>query len=346
MKRQRHKTFGWCLLACALVAAAAGLRYIHSPGLETHRSEPVGIMGTHASLTVVVRAGQTALADNALKAAEAALRRIEALMSHWLEQSEVALLNAAKAGEIVYLSPDTMEVLRKSQQFAQQTQGAFDVTCRPIIEMWKRAGKENRVPSEVEIAAAIENTGWRHIELLDGKAQKKIDGAGVDLGGVAKGYGVDKAVEAMKAAGALGGTVEVGGDIGCFGRKPDGKNWIIGVRDPFETKQVFCRLSMGDLAVCTSGNYFRFVTIEGRRYSHIVDPRSGRPVDAAPSVTVVAPNTTVADAWATGLSVLGPDGFKLIPPGSGIEAMIVTGDAREHRVHTTPGFNRLILEER
>ena len=346
MKRQRNKTLGWGVLALALLAVAAVLRHIHARGTETYRCEPVGIMGTDSSLTVVVPAGQTALADSALKAAEAALRSVEALMSHRLEHSEVALLNAAKAGEIVRLSPDTMDVLWKSKQFAEQTRGAFDVTCRPIIEMWKRAGKDNRVPSEVETAKAIENTGWRHIELLDGKARKKIDGAGVDLGGVAKGYGIDKAVAAMKAAGALGGIVEVGGDIGCFGRNPDGKNWIVGVRDPFETERVFCRLSVGNLAVCTSGNYFRFVTIEGERYSHIVDPRSGRPVNAAPSVTVVAPNTTVADAWATGLSVLGPDGFRLIPPGSGIEAMIVTGDAREHRIHTTPGFDRLILEER
>jgi thiamine biosynthesis lipoprotein len=242
------------------------------------------------------------------------------------------------------LSPDTMAVLRLSRQLNEQTGGAFDVTCLPLFNLWADAGKANRLPADANLAAAKAKCGWDKWKLLDAGAAKSVDGAGMGLGGVAKGWGIDRAAEAMMAAGCPGGLVEVGGDIRCFGSPAHKGKWIVAVQNPFNSDggEFFGTLALGDAGVCTSGNYRRFSVINGRHYSHIIDPRSGEPVDFAPSVTVVAPNAAIADGWATALSVLGPGGFKLLDANSGIEAMIVIGGPKDYRIHETPGFSRLL----
>ncbi|MCK4602007.1 MAG: FAD:protein FMN transferase, partial [Phycisphaerae bacterium] len=168
---------------------------------------------------------------------------------------------------------------------------------------------------------------------------KTTDTASLDLGGVAKGYGIDRAVEAMIQAGCRGGLIDVGGDIRCFGRSA----WTVAVRDPFGRTEPVAVLRLRGGAVCTSGNYERYYEIAGRRYSHIIDPRTGRPVDFAPSVTVVAPAAMTADAWATALSVLGVDGLALLGEDSGIEAMIVVGTPDSFEVYGTKGFEDLTV---
>ncbi|MGB2822575.1 MAG: FAD:protein FMN transferase, partial [Phycisphaerae bacterium] len=206
-------------------------------------------------------------------------------------------------------------------------------------------GKARRLPTDAEVASARSASGWDRIELLDGAARKAIDGAGSGLGGIAKGYAIDRAIEAIRTAGCTGGLVDVGGDIRCFGLSPRGGLWRVAVRDPFDARSdaFFGTLELTDLAVCTSGNYERYSEIDGKRYSHIIDPRTGRPVDLAPSVTVVAPAAAVADGWATALSVLGPEGLSLLDPNSGIEAMIVVGGPQDYTVHQTPGFAGLLV---
>lgn len=314
---------------------------IFRPIPESFDSKPVGIMGTDCELTVLADGREQA--EKALKAAETALRSVEARMSLFLTASEVSRLNAADAGRFVALSPMTVEVLLLSCHFDERTQGAFDVTHQPVLRLWRQGLKRGCEPTEPQLAAAREQTGWDKIELLADGAKKRIAGASVDLGGIAKGYGIDRAVKAMALAGAIGGLVNVGGDIRCFGQAGDGSCWTIDVRNPFNRETVFAKVSLAAGAVCTSGNYERYTEIASRRYSHIIDPRTGRPVDHVPSVTVVAPVAVTADAWATALSVLGADGLDLLPPGAGIEAMIVTGTPDEHKVHMTAGFRKLLI---
>jgi len=155
---------------------------------------------------------------------------------------------------------------------------------------------------------------------------------------------------AMRAYGLVGGLVDVGGDVRCFGRRQDGRAWRVGIRNPFkpEAADLLAMLRVTDRAVCTSGNYFRFVEIGGRRYSHIIDPRPGpnmgMPADAIPSVTVLAPTAAVADAWATALSVLGPEGLALLQHDSGVEAMVVTGGPEDYQTHSTGGLAQFMAE--
>jgi len=319
--------------------------FVRSPDLLVVTNRPKGIMGTMCTLTGVVEAGRQQLAVDAVRKAEQVLRTIEMRMSTYVRMSEVSLLNAAEAGRPVSLSPDTLEVLRLAGQLHGQTDGAFDVTCLPVFRLWARAGKQNRLPADEELAAARALCGWGKFELLEAGARKTIDGAGVGLGGIAKGYSIDRALEAIRSSGCPGGLVDVGGDIRCFGTSPRRGRWRVAVQNPFDTSEGarFGTLALTDLAVCTSGNYRRFAEIGGKRYSHIIDPRTARPVDLAPSVTVVAPTAAVADGWATALSVLGPAGLKRIPPAAGIEALLVVGGPDDYQLHQTGGFAKLLI---
>jgi len=312
-------------------------------GLQTYVYHPIGIMGTQTMLKAVVPRGDPERANAALRRAERALRDVEAKMSSWIESTEVSRLNAAPPGRPVPLSGETLALLTLSRDLAGRTGGAFDVTCRPLVQLWKQAGRRKRLPSAAEIDAARSRCGWDKLRLLAGAARKTVAGAGVDLGGVAKGCAIDRAVEALRRGGAAGGIVDVGGDVRCFGRRPAGGKWTVGVRDPFRTDKMFVYLAAGEGAVCTSGNYFRFTEIDGRRYSHIIDPRTGRSAQAAPSVTVFARSATLADAWATALSVLGPPGLRRLPRAAGLEAMIVAGKPGAFSVHMTRGFHGLLV---
>ncbi|MCP4379562.1 MAG: FAD:protein FMN transferase, partial [bacterium] len=262
------------------------------------KRSPVAIMGTCTELTAIAPASQWEKADAALQKAEQALRNVEAKMSSWMKATELARFNAARAGKACELSETTIALLRLSKQLAKQTDGAFDITCRPIIQVWREAKKAKRLPTDLQIAQAISNCGWDKIELQSDSASKKIDGACVDLGGIAKGFGIDQATKALESAGLSGGMVNVGGDVRCFGKRSDGGPWRIGIRNPFTGAPTFAIIKLSSGAVCTSGNYERYFEIDSKRYSHIVDPRTGRPVNIAPSVTVVAPTATAADAWA------------------------------------------------
>ena len=299
------------------------------------------VMGTTCSIAAVVDPDGRARAEEVLQRAEAVLRSAEARMSTWLNDSELGRFNAAAAGQQVPLSPESLEVLRIARRAAAETGGAFDVTCRPVIELWREAPGRGAVPTQSELSQARAESGWDLILLKDTGAVKLAPTARVDLGGIAKGYAVDRAVEVLRRAGLAGGLVDVGGDLVCFGRPRSGETWPVEVNSPFGADRL-ARLRLPGGAVCSSGNYARFNQIAGKRYSHIIDPRTGRPADAVFSVTVVARDAVTADIWATALSVLGSEGFQRLPEG--VEAMIVTGTKEDHQTHRTPGF-RSLLEE-
>ena len=323
------------------------LHGLAGPAGHAYHVQPRAVMGTQCALTAVVgrsRAEQRR-AEKALRQAEAALRAVEARMSTYLDLSELSRFNASPAGEVVKLSPDTLAVLHLAKELHGQSHGAFDVTCLGLFNLWARAGRAQRVPADAEVATARAAGGWDKIELLDGGARKSVAAAGLGLGGIAKGFAIDRALGAIWSARCAGGLVDVGGDIRCFGVSPRGDRWRVAVRNPFDTRGTafFGTLALTDAAVCTSGNYERYTEIDGKRYSHIVDPRTGRPVDFAPSVTVVAPTSAVADGWATALSVLGPKGLELLPSDGGLEAMIVVGGPADYTIHQTPGFAKLLV---
>ncbi len=344
MTENRRKTIATATL---LVLTAIVLWQLAVTGRNRVRefaASPKGIMGTSTKLRVVFKTQDAKLAAEALDGAEIALNRVEAVMSRRIEASELSKLNRAPAGREIELSPALMEVLRTAQKVSMQTDGAFDVTCLPVIQLWKNAARTNAMPSDEAVAASLARCGWRKLELANNAAVKQSANLHIDLGAIAKGYGIDMAVQAMQASGALGGIVDVGGDVRCFGKPSLTDNWLVNIKSPFSDKWIFASLKLKQGAVCTSGDYERFSEINTQRFSHILDLRTGKPADSVPSVTVVAPTAIIADAWATALSSLGEEGLKLIPAESDIKVMMIVGTREKHKIITSgKGFDELIV---
>ena len=309
----------------------------------TLTSEPEGIMGTTCQLAVVTLPVDEERAEEALARAESVLRGIELEVSSWLDGSLITRFNRASAGEKIALSDISYAILRHAQVAYQVTGGAFDVTIRPLILLWRKSVPARLRPTPEEITRARETSSWDLINLQPEGITKRSDGVEVDLGGIAKGYAIDRAIETMRAAGVAGGLVDVGGDLRVFGQPPDGHAWQIEIRDPAGSG-VIDHLSVESGAVCTSGDYSRFYEINGVRYSHIIDPKTGQPAAFAVSVTVVAPTALEGDIWATALSVLGPDGLDTLPEG--IESMLIVWEGTAQTTISSARFDAYITEKR
>lgn len=300
-------------------------------------SVPKGIMGTTCQLAVVTPQHSPEIGSAALAAAEREIRRIEALMSTYLTESELSRLNRAPADSLIVLSPRLKSVVAISRSAHHFTDGAFDITCQPQILLWQQCAKKGRIPSAEEIIRARQLSNWHHFALSDSGILKKAASASLNLGGVAKGYAIDRAVAVMQRNRAAGGLVDIGGDVFGFGPSAHGEYWKVDIRHPWREGE-WGTLKIRDRAVCTSGNYARYVEIDGRRYSHIINPRTGQPMDTVPSVTVIAPTAALADIWATALSVWGPEGLEKIPPEHEVAAMLVTIRAEIWQIYMTRNF--------
>lgn len=305
-------------------------------------STPSSIMGTSTTIKAAVSKPFEKRGRQAMQEAEEALRRVDSLMSIWVGTTELAQLNKAPAGKVLPLSLETLLLLKKAKELSEETGGAFDPTCTPLIELWKKAEQDDREPTPYNLAQSMEKTGWRWFVFHENGVEKKLDEASIDLGGIAKGFAVDRAITLMKGE-ILGGMVQCGGDLRVFGRDDKKSPWRIAIRDPFSVLEIhlpevltLCQ----DEAVSTSGNYERYYTVQGKRRSHIIDPRSGIPVDEVPQVTVIAPNATLSDGWSTALTVLGSEGFKRLPKG--VEAMMIVGREGDTKVYKTTGFEKYI----
>ena len=289
------------------------------------------VMGTFSR--VVVIADSERAAKRCLEAAFEVQRRIEELMSYHRDDSELSKVNREAADKPVPVNPMTFEVLQKSVGFSRLTDGAFDVTVGPLVDLWKAAGEANEPPTEQALAEARAKVGYDKL-ILDEKnmtVRFAVRGMRIDLGGIGKGYAVDKSVEAMKKKGATGGMVDLGGNIRCFGKPPrKQEHWKIGLQDPnvspdeMDSAKILMVLAITDQSVATSGDYRRFVNVQGAKQSHIIDTTSGRGAGKLVSDTIIAPDATTADALSTAVNVLGPEkGLALIERLPGIEAIVI-----------------------
>jgi thiamine biosynthesis lipoprotein len=295
------------------------------------------LMGTHFSINVWLDPGRTpAEAGAAMQAAFEEIARIEQMMSEWIPSSELSRMNDASGGEPMALSPELFEVLARSREIAEHTGGAFDPTFYGVGQLWTFT-PGSKPPPDAEIAARLELVDWRGIELFeDGKRGRlRKRGMKVGLGAIAKGYAVDRASQLLIKRGFANHVVEGGGDTYASGTK-GGKPWMVGVQDP-KTKggakpAVIGALPSSDISVVTSGDYERYFEYEGVRYAHILDPATGRPLleaKSCKSITLVAPNATDADAYATAVAVMGPErGMEFVEREPGVEAILITRDDR------------------
>ncbi len=248
-----------------------------------------------------IRAGgrDSAAVNQAVRQAFAELHRLDTLWSSFLEKSEVARLN--RAGRMV-VTAETKDLLVRAQEIAVKTDGAFDITVAPLLRLWGFYDGNYRVPERAAVESLLAVVDYQKVQV---KGDTVILGKGVniDLGGVAVGWAVDRAVAILKEMGMVAGLVDAGGDIRVFGKRC----WRIGVQHP-RSEGVMRILELQEEAVATSGDYERFFVANGRRFCHIINPQTGYPADGVVAVTVVAPTALEADAYSTAVFVMGEKG--------------------------------------
>jgi len=288
------------------------------------------VMGTSLSMTVVATSVAPGVVEADLAAALDQVRAVDARMSNWRQDSEISLLNRAGAGRPFHISPQLAGVLRLGLRISRLTNGAFDMTTLPLVERWgflRQPGAELAFPTEAEIGELHARVGWRYVTVDDGgNVRFSRDGVMLDLGGIAKGFGVDAAFSYLRKKGYRNILVEIGGETRSLGHNPRGRPWRIGIRNPRRGQaESFIAIVDGSrAAVATSGDYENFFFHDGKRYSHVIDPATGWPVrNGVCSATVVADECAYADALATALMVLGVEkGMRLVDGLAGVEALM------------------------
>ncbi len=334
---------GLCLIAALYFSIAAQKKSFHSKELIYKDSSMRLVMGTFAHITAVAPDSNTA--DKCIETAFEKIGEIEELASFHSNSSQIAYVNRSAYEAPVKVSESIFEVLQKAVEFSELSEGAFDITVGPLVELWRLSQEANSVPSDNELADARSRVGYTKL-ILDSNemsVQFAVEGMKLDLGGIAKGYAIDKAVEAMQNCGAAGGMVDIGGDIKCFGTGPKGReNWQIGLEDPKKADEgigsgeLLAVLKLTNIAIATSGDYRRFALIEGKKYSHIIDTKTGSGSNELSSVTVISKNATDADALATAVSVMGPEkGLALIETIAETEAILISPSPEFNLIKTS-----------
>lgn len=286
-------------------------------------------MGTHLTFAAFTTPSVDATKTRAaFAAAVVEIKRVEALMTTWRPDSDVSRINAAAGKAAVPVSEETFAIIKESVHASEISGGTFDITFHTLHGLWKfDEDLDPHPPSKKAIEERLPFVGYRNIELDESKHTVKLtkERTQIGLGGIAKGYGVDRAVKVLDDAGLTSFFVQAGGDLFARGKKPDGSDWQAGIRDPRGPEsKYFAILPLSDHAFSTAGDYERSYIVGGKRYHHILDLRTGMPATACRSVTIWAPTALLADEIDDAVFVLGPEkGLKLVESIDGVGAVIV-----------------------
>jgi thiamine biosynthesis lipoprotein len=311
------------------------------------RSDSASIitMDTVAKVAAVAKDRQTAekAANEALKK----IRQLESLMNRYDPNSQLSKVNQLAADESVKIDRELFDILRQSIEYSEKTKGAFDITVGPLVDLWKKCAEANSMPTQEQLALVKKQIGCDKL-LLDSNefsVRFAAEGMSLDLGAIAKGFAANLAVAEMKKAGAVGGLVDLGGQISCFGTTERKGKWMIGIQNPakLEDNQAVIKLSLNNSAVATSGDYRRFYKIGDKHFSHIFNPVTEKSADELTSVTIISANGIEADALATAVSVLGVQkGLELIEKTENTEAIII--EAAGSRIIKSSGAEKYLVE--
>lgn len=240
--------------------------------------------------------------DNALEEAENEILRIEKLFDRGSKDSEIYKINQNKTAEV---SADTAEVVSYAIAISQKTNGAFDITIAPIMDLWGFFGSAFKVPSDAELTSVLSDVGYENVQ-IKGKQISISENTTIDIGGIGKGYASDKVTELLKNSGVKSAIISLGGNVYAIGKKPDNSLWTVGIANPKKPAQPIGKIQISDKAVVTSGGYQRYFEQDGITYHHIIDPKTGKSADnGLASVTIIADSGTNADGLSTSLFVMG-----------------------------------------
>ncbi len=278
-------------------------------------------------------------AEEAVKASFSEFERLHTLTNHFDANSQLSRINQMAGKAPVVVDSDLLYIVDHSRELSSKLEGTFDITIGPLVELWGIGRKGEYVPSQSEIDKARSLVDYRMIEVDHATHTIYLpkEGMLLDLGGIAKGYAVDKVIEILKQKGITSALVNAGGDVRVIGNKPDGKPWRIGVQDPRQSDGISAKLALTEWDTMeTSGDYQRFIMKDGVRYSHILDPRTGWQPREIASVTTINNSSTDGDILGTAIFILGSEkGLQLLQQFPGNEAVIITTDGK---VIMTPGI--------
>lgn len=288
------------------------------------------LMGNHFEITVVVadRAAAAPLIDLAV----AEIRRIERLLTTYADDSQTNAVNRQAGIAPVVVDREVYDLVKRANHLSALTDGAFDLSYGSLDKrFWNFDVGMDRLPDPETMKQLVKRIDYRNIILNDNDNSifLKKSGMRIGFGGIGKGYAAEQAKRMLLAAGVQSGIINASGDLCAWGHQADGKPWTIGIAHPDHRHQAFSGMHISGLAVATSGNYEKFVTINGKRYSHTIDPKTGFPVHGLKSVTVIAENAEFADALATPIMVMGKDaGLHLVNQLPLVAAIVIDDNNR------------------
>jgi len=288
------------------------------------------LMGNRFELTVIAR--DEAWAMDRIDAGVAEIRRIEKLLTTFSEDSETSLINRNAGVAAVPVSNETFDLIDRSIRISRLTQGAFDISYGSIDKrLWNFDVTMTTLPDKDTAKKMVRLINYRNIELDRTRCTVflKNKGMRIGFGGIGKGYAAERAKKIMTTMGVESGIVNASGDLAIWGYQPDGSPWTIGIADPNVRGRIFSRLNVTDLAVATSGNYEKYILVNGKKYSHTINPRTGLPVTGVKSVTILCPNAEFADAIATPVMIMGiRAGIDMINQLRDVEAILIDDNDR------------------
>jgi len=283
------------------------------------------LMGNGFELSVV--GDDVKLAEQQIYSGVDEIRRIEKLLTTFSDDSQTNEINRSAGLQPVKVDQEVFDIIARSIKISDLTQGAFDITYGSIDKsLWNFDINMKQLPDAETARKAVRLINYRNIVLdpINTTVFLKEKGMRIGFGGIGKGYAAERAKLIMKQNGAKGGIVNAAGDLTTWGLQPGGAKWTIGIVNPDLKNEAFSYMDVSDMAVATSGNYEKFVTIDGKKYSHTINPRTGLPVSGIKSVTIITTNAEVADAMATPVTIMGiRTGLDLINQMNNIEAIIV-----------------------
>ena len=281
-------------------------------------------MGSRFDITVV--ANDSIQANKYIDTAVAEISRIEKLISSWDDNSQTSKINRNAGFKPVKVDKELFDLIERAIGISKLTDGAFDISYASMDRIWKFDGSMTKMPSKEEITASVEKVGYKNI-VLDKKNSTvflKLEGMKIGFGAIGKGYAADSAKKLLISKNVSSGIINASGDMNTWGKQPNGNEWKVAITNPMNKNKVFALLPIINGAVVTSGNYEKYVNFNGKRYTHIIDPRTGYPSTGIVSVTVFAPKAELADALATSVFVMGKEaGLDRINQLPKIECIII-----------------------
>lgn len=282
------------------------------------------LMGSRFDITVVAK--DSVEADIYIEDAVAEIRRIEKLISSWDMKSQTSSINKFAGVRPVSVDLELFNLIDRSIEISALTDGAFDISYASMDKLWRYDGSMTSLPSQGEIKKSVEKVGYKNI-ILDKSNNTvflKLKGMKIGFGAIGKGYAADMAKSLLIARGVKAGIINASGDMSTWGNQPNGSEWKVAITNPLNRDKVFAMLPITNSAIVTSGNYEKYVTFGNKRYSHIIDPRTGYPSSGIISVTVLAPKAELADALASSVFVMGIEaGIDRINQLPNIECIII-----------------------